>query len=152
MTCTASRHVRQTALMQIRAFSQTRSCMAPNPILYRVLAQNLRSTKPPWKIPLVRYSTGVARVGGTGYYVSHLEHVAITNRSRFMTVSAEQEAEVSKQAYGRIMTQFGDRILPDSYSETKFVKKVAGPLIHASGLKDLDWEVHVIKSPEAVSS
>lgn len=68
-----------------------------------------------------------------------------------MNVSKEGEAAASKESYDQIMQQFAGQILPDSHPHTKFVKQVAGPLIRASGMKDLKWEVHVIQSDQAVS-
>lgn len=65
-----------------------------------------------------------------------------------MNVSAAQEAEVSKATYQEIMQQYGRAILPDSHPTTLYVKKVCARLIRASGLNDLEWEVHVIQSDE----
>lgn len=115
------------------------------------LAQNARSSAPIWKQPIFKYGSGVFLAGGSVYYATHLEHVAITDRRRFMNVSASEEAEVSKQSYNEIMQQFGSQVLSDSHPQTRFVKKVATPLIRASGLPDLNWEVHVIQSDQVVS-
>lgn len=118
------------------------------PFVYQQLAQNARGPNPFWKQPIVRYGSGAVAVGGTVYYVSHLETVELTHRRRLMTISPEQEAEVSKETYQAIMQQYGNQILSESDSRVRFVKKVVGPLIKASGMTDLNWEVHVIESDE----
>lgn len=140
-------------LQPTKSFSQTgrREARIPS-ALFQQLAQNARGSNPIWRQPLFRYGSGVVVLGGTGYYVTHLEHVAITDRRRFMNVSAEDEAAISKQSYNEIMTQYRGQLLPESHPQTKFVKKVAGPLIRASGLTNLNWEVHVIQSDQAVCS
>ncbi|CCG83192.1 Mitochondrial metalloendopeptidase OMA1 [Taphrina deformans PYCC 5710] len=118
------------------------------PFVYQQLAQNARGPNPFWKQPIVRYGTGAVAVGGSVYYVSHLETVEMTHRRRLMTITPEQEAMVSKETYEAVLQQYGDKILPDSDSRTRFVKKVVGPLVRASGMTDLNWEVHVIESAE----
>lgn len=135
-----------------RLLSTSRIASArPSPIqslLYQRFAENARSKNPVWRTPLFRYGSGVVVVGGGVYYYTHLEHVQLTNRSRFMNVSSAQEAEASKVTYDEIMAQYGRAVLPDSHPSTQFVKKVAARLIRASGLNDLKWEVHVIQSDE----
>lgn len=120
------------------------------PLLYQTFAQNARSNNPIWRNSRFKYGSGIVLVGGTLYYASHLETVEITGRRRFMNVSASAEAAASKESYDQIMQQFSGQVLPESHPHTKFVKKVAGPLIRASGLKDLQWEVQVIQSEQAV--
>lgn len=117
-------------------------------MMYQRFAQSARSGQL-FKSPLFRYGSGVVVVGGSAYYYTHLEHVQLTNRTRFMNVSAAQEAEASKISYNEIMQQYGRAILSDSHPSTVFVKKVAARLIRASGMNDLDWEVHVIQAEDA---
>lgn len=116
------------------------------PFVFQQLLQNSRGPNPLWRQPAFKYGSGAVVAGGTVYYASHLETVEITHRRRLMTISPEAEADVSKESYKAIMDEFGRQLLPASDPRTKFVKKVVEPLIRASGMKDLEWEVHVIES------
>ncbi|BFZ53678.1 metalloendopeptidase [Savitreella phatthalungensis] len=119
----------------------------PRARLYQEFAAQARNPSSPLRrSPYLKYVGGAALVGGGVYYVTHLEHVEITGRTRFMNVGPAGEAAASKQGYAEIMQQFGRNVLPDSHPDVKFVKRVTGRLIRATGLKELDWEVHVIQS------
>ncbi|KAF9289198.1 hypothetical protein BGZ74_000764 [Mortierella antarctica] len=91
---------------------------------------------------------GVVTVGAGGYYVTHLETVPMTGRRRFMDVSIKQEEMMSKEAYNQVMHQYHSKILPQNHAYTQYVKRVAGRIIQAAGMQDLDWEFHVIASDE----
>ena len=97
---------------------------------------------------MFKYGSIVFVAGGGVYYVTHLEHVEVTQRTRFMNISAAEEAAASKEGYLQIMQQYDRQVLPESHPDVRFVKRVAARLIRASGLKDLKWEVHVIQSKE----
>ncbi|KAG0036397.1 hypothetical protein BGZ82_004267 [Podila clonocystis] len=91
---------------------------------------------------------GVVTVGAGGYYVTHLETVPMTGRRRFMDVSIKQEEMMSKEAYNQVMHQYHNKILPQNHAYTQYVKRVAGRIVQAAGMQDLDWEFHVIASDE----
>ncbi|KAI9255169.1 peptidase M48 [Phascolomyces articulosus] len=55
---------------------------------------------------------------------------------------------MAKQAYNEVMAQFGSKILPSFHPYTRFVKKTAQRIVQVSGMDDLQWEFHVIDSPE----
>lgn len=107
-----------------------------------------RQGAPIWRTPLFKYGSVVVVVGGGVYYVTHLEHVEITQRTRFMNISAAEEAAASKEGYLQIMQQYAGQVLPDDHKDARFVKQVAARLIRVSGLDELKWEVHVIQSKE----
>ncbi|ORY81969.1 peptidase family M48-domain-containing protein [Protomyces lactucae-debilis] len=120
-------------------------------MLYQRFAQSVRGKngRAVWKTPGFQYGGGVVVVGGTMYYVSHLEKVELTGRRRFMNVSARTETAAAEETYQAILQQYGNKMLPASHPHAKTVITVAKRLIQVSGLKGLDWEVHVIDSPEA---
>lgn len=90
--------------------------------------------------------TGVFMFGG--YYATHLEKVPISNRRRFMDVTPKQEEAMAKQAYQEVMSQYGLRVLPPNHPYTRFVSRVAKRIVQVSGMDNLQWEFHVIDSPE----
>lgn len=90
--------------------------------------------------------TGVFMFGG--YYATHLEKVPISGRMRFMDVTPRQEEAMAKQAYQEVMSQYGLRVLPPNHPYTRFVSRVAKRIVQVSGMDDLQWEFHVIDSPE----
>ncbi|RKP36124.1 peptidase family M48-domain-containing protein [Dimargaris cristalligena] len=83
------------------------------------------------------------------YYVAHLEEAPISGRRRFMAVSNEDVENMAKHSYQEIMREFGHQMLPASHRYTAFVRRVATRIIKAGGMENLDWEFHVIESPEA---
>ncbi|KAJ3147544.1 hypothetical protein HDU86_007942 [Geranomyces michiganensis] len=90
---------------------------------------------------------GTTAVGGV-YYVSHLDTVPVTQRRRFIDISVEKEKMMAQQGYHEIMREFGRHILPPAHPYSVLVKQVAERLIRVCGLDGLNWEVHVIDSPE----
>ncbi|GAO50851.1 hypothetical protein G7K_4970-t1 [Saitoella complicata NRRL Y-17804] len=72
----------------------------------------------------------------------------MTGRRRFMAISPEAEADIAKQAYQAVMQEYGNSMLPASDPRTKLVMRVMKRIIAVSGMTDLNWEVHVIESPE----
>lgn len=88
-------------------------------------------------------------LGGGGalfgvYYFTHLESVPISGRTRMIDVSPETEMEMGLQAWEEVKAQFGGHILPNSHPQVQLVKKIAQPIIKASGLTQLDWEFMVV--------
>eukprot|EP01113_Clastostelium_recurvatum_P018927 TRINITY_DN2230_c0_g1_i5.p1 TRINITY_DN2230_c0_g1~~TRINITY_DN2230_c0_g1_i5.p1 ORF type:complete len:386 (+),score=70.26 TRINITY_DN2230_c0_g1_i5:75-1160(+) len=91
---------------------------------------------------------GMPVVGG-GYYLTHLDTVPISGRRRMIDVSPETEKVMGEHAWQEIKEQYKAHILPASSTYSQMVRRVAGPLIEASGLKDLDWEFIVVEEPQA---
>ncbi|KAF7726237.1 hypothetical protein EC973_008947 [Apophysomyces ossiformis] len=95
---------------------------------------------------LIFLGTGTVMFGG--YYVTHLEQVPVSGRRRFMDVTPRQEEAMAKQAYNEVMMQYGHRILSPHHPYTRFVSRVAKRLVRVSGMENMQWEFHVIDSPE----
>ncbi|KAJ3233428.1 hypothetical protein HDU81_002287 [Chytriomyces hyalinus] len=133
-TASTSRIVISQASEQARQGSYQYFNQRPN--------RNLYQDKRVWTV------LGGAGVLGGVYYVSHLETVPLSGRTRFMDVSEEMEAEMGKQAYKQIMQEYGRHIVPNYHPAAVSVQKVAKRIIAVSGLKDVDWEVYLIDSPE----
>ena len=92
------------------------------------------------------------RAAGAGYVIFiiyNIEKVPETGRWRFNCVSQGYEEEFGKSAYKETMNQYRSKILPDMHPETIRVRKVLNRLIPAIGLKNQEWEVHVIDDEEA---
>ncbi|KAG5437841.1 hypothetical protein PCANB_000556 [Pneumocystis canis] len=77
-----------------------------------------------------------------------LEHVPVSNRRRFNDVSPQLEKRMSQETYRQIMRQYRGRIFPSHHPISRRVQQVMIRLIHASKLKDVDWEIHVIDDPQ----
>jgi Zn-dependent protease with chaperone function len=92
---------------------------------------------------------GAMTVLGGIFYVSHLEAAPYSNRRRFMLIWPEIEKYIGDRGYEETMAQFRHYILPDNHPETLRVKKVMKPIIKASGLDHLDWQIHVINDPKS---
>ncbi|PBP19979.1 GPI anchored peptidase m48 [Diplocarpon rosae] len=104
--------------------------------------KSLRSPTTQWMLVLAGGSAVI-------FYYSNLETVPVSGRRRFNCFSdAFVEAE-GERTYKKIMRDHANAILPDWDRRTKLVNKVMAKLIPASGLEHVNWEVHVIDSPEA---
>ncbi|KAF2420318.1 hypothetical protein EJ08DRAFT_665672 [Tothia fuscella] len=98
--------------------------------------------------PTFYYEVGGLSALTAGFYTYNLETVPVSGRKRFNLISAEQEAEISKQQYGIIMEQYRGRILPGWDKRTRRVEGVLRRLVPRSGLEGLEWSVHVVESEE----
>ncbi|KAI9351377.1 metalloendopeptidase [Obelidium mucronatum] len=78
------------------------------------------------------------------YYITHLETVPVSGRTRFMDISREAEEEIGRQAYQEIMNEYRHKIVPAYHPMAIYVHKVARNIIRASGITDVDWEIHLI--------
>ncbi|KAI9786974.1 MAG: hypothetical protein M1835_002911 [Candelina submexicana] len=94
-----------------------------------------------------RYGTGLAVVGGGGFYVFNLETVAVSGRRRFNIYSPEAERNDAKGFYEHTLHEFEGQMLPPWHPSSKLVQKVLDRLIPHSGLHNLDWQIHVIDDP-----
>jgi len=89
----------------------------------------------------------IAVGSGTIFYFSNLEEVPVSGRKRFNCYSdATVEAEGNRM-YRMIMQENQDQILPSWDGRSEMVARVMDRLIPASGLTNVEWEVHVIDSP-----
>ncbi|KAE8453942.1 hypothetical protein EG329_007718 [Mollisiaceae sp. DMI_Dod_QoI] len=76
------------------------------------------------------------------------EAVPVSGRRRFNCFNDESVEEEGKMMYDMIMREQGGRLLPQWDRRTRQVKRVMERLIPASGVSNVEWEVHVIDSPE----
>ena len=103
------------------------------------VAGTLRSPRSKWILIL---SSGSALV----FYFSNLETVPVSGRRRFNCYSDESVEAQGSLMYSKIMSDAENAILPSWDPRTKQVERVMRRLIPASGLEDVNWEVHVIQS------
>ena len=89
---------------------------------------------------------------GITYYYSHLENVPMTNRTRFMTVSQQEEQEMSVMSYNQMITQYRTRLVPHYHPYYKMVERVADRIVKVAGLDNMDWEVNVIADESEVNA
>ena len=62
------------------------------------------------------------------------------------------EAQIGASTVGEVQQQYQGQMLPDGHPSVRRVKKVLEriiPFAEEAGLRDVDWEIHVIDSPEA---
>jgi hypothetical protein len=85
--------------------------------------------------------------GSIIFYVTHLEDVPVSGRTRFICYSDESVEEEGKLAYRHVMSDYRHAILPEYDARTQQVKRVMRRLIPASGMEGVGWEVSVIDSP-----
>lgn len=55
---------------------------------------------------------------------------------------------MAQESYKQILSEYKGQFLAPNHPYSRWVQRVADKLIPVSGLKDLNWEVHVIASPE----
>lgn len=131
------------------AFYQPPPSLIPRPSpRYSNNYQRFRQSQPFYQSKRLWVTVGTGTVLFGGYYVTHLEKVPISGRTRFMDITPRQEEAMAKQAYAEVMNHYGNRILSKNHPYTRFVTRVAKRLIQVSGMEDLNWEFYVIDSPE----
>jgi hypothetical protein len=95
--------------------------------------------------------TGIIAVVITGgsiiFYVTHLEDVPVSGRTRFICYSDKSVEEEGRLAYRHVMSDYRHAILPEYDARTRQVQRVMNRLIPASGMENVEWEVFVIDSP-----
>ncbi|KAJ3191995.1 hypothetical protein HK101_007193 [Irineochytrium annulatum] len=82
------------------------------------------------------------------YYLLHLEEVPMTKRRRFIDISPDEEVGISRSAYASVMQQYQHLIVSPYHPTAQFVRKVAERIIRVSNMPNMQWEVHLIDSPE----
>lgn len=101
--------------------------------------------------PTFYRDVGLISVGTGGVYLYNLEEVPVSGRRRFNIISPGIEEALGRSSVEQVRQEYQGRILPDSDSRVKQVKRVLErllPYAEGEGLKDLQWEVTVIESPE----
>ncbi|KAG4436306.1 hypothetical protein IFR05_008200 [Cadophora sp. M221] len=126
-------------------------------VYYRYDPEQIRHAKPlitteqisrAVRSPTSKWIFILAGGSATIFYVSNLEEVPVSGRRRFNCYSDETVEAEGRRMYQMIMQENAPSILPDWDRRTKMVHRVMEKLIPASGLEHVDWEVHVIDSPE----
>jgi hypothetical protein len=96
---------------------------------------------------------GVITAGGGAVYVLNLEEVPVSGRRRFNFIPAKIEEALGESTVAEIQQQYAGRFLDDSDPRSRMVKRVLERLLpfafkEGHGLSEMNWEVHVIDSPE----
>ena len=94
---------------------------------------------------------GVISAGAGGFYVLNLEEVPVSKRRRFNIITPGMEESMGKASVDQVREEYQGRILPDHDPRVQQVKRVLErllPYAEGEGLKNLNWEVSVIDSPE----
>jgi predicted Zn-dependent protease len=94
---------------------------------------------------------GIISVGTGGVYVYNLEEVPVSGRRRFNIISPGIEEALGKSSVEQVREEYKGMILPEHDGRVVQVKRVLErllPYAEGEGLKDLNWEVTVIDSPE----
>ncbi|KAI7869338.1 peptidase family M48-domain-containing protein [Spinellus fusiger] len=55
---------------------------------------------------------------------------------------------MAKLVYEEVMAQYGNEILPSHHPYSQMVTRVAQRIVNVSGISNIQWEFHVIHSPE----
>ncbi|KAI9209631.1 peptidase family M48-domain-containing protein [Polychytrium aggregatum] len=84
----------------------------------------------------------------TIYYLSHLETVPMSGRTRFIDMTPEQEEQMGREAYHSVIQQYQHKILPWNHPHSVIVRKVAQRIIQVSGMNNVEWEVYVVEDPQ----
>ncbi|PVH85175.1 hypothetical protein DL98DRAFT_511690 [Cadophora sp. DSE1049] len=126
-------------------------------IHYRYDPEQIRHAKPlvttqqisnAVRSPTTKWIFIISAGSATVFYISNLEEVPVSGRKRFNCYSDETVEAEGMRMYQMIMQENARSILPDWDRRTRMVHRVMAKLIPASGLEHVDWEVHVIDSPE----
>jgi hypothetical protein len=101
--------------------------------------------------PTFYRDVGLITAGAGGVYVFNLEQVPVSGRRRFNIISPGLEEMMGKTTVDQVKEEYRGRFLPDGDPRVRQVKRVLErllPYAEGEGLKGMDWEVHVIDSPE----
>jgi Zn-dependent protease with chaperone function len=101
--------------------------------------------------PTFYRDVGLLSAGTGGIYLYNLEEVPVSGRRRFNIISPGMEEALGRSSVEQVRQEYKGRILPDSDARVRRVKQVLErllPYAEGEGLKDLQWEVTVIESPE----
>lgn len=101
--------------------------------------------------PTFYRDVGLITAGAGGVYVFNLETVPVSGRRRFNIISPSLEEMMGKASVDQVREEYRGRILPEYDPRVQRVRRVLQrllPYAEGEGLRDLDWEVTVIDSPE----
>ncbi|KAJ4363663.1 metalloendopeptidase [Neocucurbitaria cava] len=101
--------------------------------------------------PTFYRDVGIISAGAGGIYIYNLEEVPVSGRRRFNIISPGMEEMMGKATVDQVREEYQGKILPDYDPRVRSVKKVLQrllPFAEGEGLKELEWEVAVIDSPE----
>lgn len=101
--------------------------------------------------PTFYRDVGIITAGAGGIYVFNLEQVPVSGRRRFNIISPGLEEILGKTTVDQVKEQYQGQFLSDHDPRVRKVKQVLErllPFAEGEGLKGMDWEVHVIDSPE----
>jgi predicted Zn-dependent protease len=94
---------------------------------------------------------GIITAGAGGFYVYNLEEVPVSGRRRFNVISPGMEVAIGRASVDQVKQEFQGLFLPEHDPRVQQVKRVLArllPYVEGEGLQGLEWEVHVIDSPE----
>ncbi|KAF2126033.1 hypothetical protein P153DRAFT_433840, partial [Dothidotthia symphoricarpi CBS 119687] len=101
--------------------------------------------------PTFYRDVGLISVGTGGFYLYNVETVPVSGRRRFNIITPGMEESMGVATVDEVKQQYAGQFLSDHDPRVLQVKKVLErllPYAEGTGLKDLNWEVHVIDSPE----
>ncbi|KAH7067719.1 peptidase family M48-domain-containing protein [Paraphoma chrysanthemicola] len=101
--------------------------------------------------PTFYRDVGIITAGAGGVYVYNLEEVPVSGRRRFNIISPGLEETLGASTVEQVKEEYRGRFLPGHDPRVRQVKQVLErllPYAEGEGLKNMDWEVHVIDSPE----
>lgn len=98
--------------------------------------------------PNTKWIFAISIGGATVFYFSNLEEVPVSKRKRFNCYSDASVEKEGQRLYQQIMAENRGALLPEWDSRSRMVQRVMNRLIPVSEMEGVDWEVHVINSPE----
>ncbi|XP_025890473.1 metalloendopeptidase OMA1, mitochondrial isoform X1 [Nothoprocta perdicaria] len=101
-----------------------------------------------WKILLSVSSLGVLFIV---FYFTHLEETPITGRARLLVFGKEHFRELSQMEYEMWMSEFENKMLPETDARYQVVERVVGHLSESNKdvpqVSEQKWVVHVVEEP-----
>ncbi|KAI0582641.1 hypothetical protein TUN199_06664 [Pyrenophora tritici-repentis] len=101
--------------------------------------------------PTFYRDVGIITAGSAGIYLYNLEEVPVSGRRRFNIIPPSLEAKLSESTVAQIKEGYKGRILPENDYRVQQVRRVLErllPFAEGEGVRNVNWEVNVIDSPE----
>ncbi|CAA9963421.1 hypothetical protein PTNB73_06917 [Pyrenophora teres f. teres] len=101
--------------------------------------------------PTFYRDVGIITAGSGGIYLYNLEEVPVSGRRRFNIIPPSLEAKLSESTVAQIKEEYKGRILPENDYRVQQVRRVLErllPFAEGEGVRNVNWEVNVIDSPE----
>ncbi|KAI5123023.1 hypothetical protein M0805_007644 [Coniferiporia weirii] len=89
----------------------------------------------------------IALVGGTAYYLTHLEQVPETGRWRFMSVNPKAEAQIAEQEQASLQEEYKGRILPSNHPVVQQIRRIVSAILEANNLGVVKGEYPAYTGP-----